>query len=380
MKKILIFSILLFGLLACEKDFSLNTEFSVPTALNSPDLVEIDLTSGEMVELSWDGGGAADSSLVIYQVLIDEEGGDFSNPLDTLLSDLGGRARLNMTHANLNGLARRAGIEPQSTGKLVWTVITSKGGVTKPTNVVKEISVLRPEGIDNFPTNLYLYGDATENNGNGGLPFRMAAEGVFVIYTEIPVSGDVHFTSGASEEAFTYYADASGKLNEGTGLYAIEQGADPYRITVDFNTLAVKTETISEVRAIWGANFDVIGNLDYIGDGVFQAEDCQIIFLDPSRPETNPPSWLGWTEERYYFIANVDGTELCWGRKDGVSSERPTGEESLSFYELGEFPWNQWDHLWKMSGALDYKSCTITIDTNTQGFMVHQFSDVVPIN
>ncbi|MGQ1889247.1 SusE domain-containing protein [Thermophagus sp. OGC60D27] len=380
MKKLLILGLILSGIWACEDDYRLNTEFNTPTDLYSPESVDIDLSSGDVVEFSWTGGGAEDSSTVIYQVLFDEEGGDFSSPLDTLLSDLGAQPKLTITHTQLNTIARKAGIVPESTGKLRWTVLASKGGVVQPSNVVNEIIVTRPEGIDNFPEALFLYGDATENDGNGGLQFRKEEEGVFVIYTKIPVPGDIYFTSSTSEDFFTYYAGSDGKLTEGTGAYSIDENSNPYRITVDFNSLSVKTEVISNVRVIWGATYDVIGNLDYIGNGVFQAEDCEIIFIDPSRPETNPPSWLGWTEERYYFIANVEGEDLCWGRKDGVSPERPTGDESLSFYEIGEFPWSQWEHLWKMSGDLDYTSCTITIDTNIQGIMVHRFSDITPLS
>lgn len=380
MKKLLILGLILSGIWACEDDYSLNTEFDAPTDLYSPEVVDIDLSSGNVVEFSWTGGGASDSSSVIYQVLFDEEGGDFSSPLDTLLSDLGAKPKLTISHTQLNTLARKAGIVPESTGKLKWTVLASKGGVVQSSDVVGEITVARPEGIDNFPEELYLYGDATENDGNGGLSFRNEEEGVFVIYTEIPTSGDVFFSSSTNEDSYTYYASSDGKLTEGIGTFSIDENTNPYRITVDFNSLSVKTEVISDVRAMWGATYDVIGNLDYIGEGVFQAENCEIIFIDPDRPETNPPSWLGWTEERYYFIANIDGVDLCWGRKDGVSSERPTGDEPLSFYEIGEFPWSQWEHLWKMSGDLDYTFCTITIDTNIQGIMVHQFSDIESID
>ena len=98
-----------------------------------------------------------------------------------------------------------------------------------------------------------------------------------------------------------------------------------------------------------------------------------------SRPETNPPGWLNWIEERYYFIAKVNGTDKCWGLRDGVSAERPLGSETASFYELIETPWSQWDHLWKMSGSLDMKKCTITINTNKNGLMIHEFSNIQPL-
>lgn len=152
------------------------------------------------------------------------------------------------------------------------------------------------------------------------------------------------------------------------------------RLTVDFNTMKMTTDRIGRsVRCIWGATFENIAVLEYKGNGIFEGAG-QIVFIDPSRPETNPPSWLGWTEERYYFIANVNGAEMCWGRHDSVSPERPVGGEPLSFYALYEFNWSQWDHLWKMKGSLDRTRATITINTNADGLMIHTFTNVTPLN
>jgi len=138
-------------------------------------------------------------------------------------------------------------------------------------------------------------------------------------------------------------------------------------------------DKIANIRALWGASYDVIGSFVYKQNGIFEADNSVIKFLDPSKPETNPPSWLGWIEERYYMIASVNGEDKCWGRRDAVSGERPLGTEPLSFYELEEFPWTQWDHLWKMKGSLDMTQCTITINTNKEGLMVHEFSNIVPL-
>ncbi|MGV8095061.1 MAG: SusE domain-containing protein [Mangrovibacterium sp.] len=380
MKRILYFIVLLIAGFGCEEDYNLNTQFSVPTELTPVDPVTIDVTSTNNVVLSWTGGGAEDGSLVIYQVLFDKEGGDFSNALDTLLSDMGINPTLTLTHATLNSIARKAGIQPEATGELIWTVLASKGGEVRPSNLTGTITITRGEGIDNFPEQLFLFGDVTENDGAGGLPFRKAANGVFVIYSKIPASGEIFFKSSTGGEGFSYYATETGKLKEGEGAYPVQANNNPYRITVNYNTLNVKTEVISDVRAIWGATFGVIGNLEYVMNGKFRADNARIVFVQQDRPETNPPSWLSWVEERYYFIAKVDGVDKCWGRKDGVSPERPVGGEPLSFYEIGEFTWSQWDHLWKMKGSLDMTTCTITLDTNIQGLMAHQFSNVTPIN
>lgn len=370
--KIVLGVMVIASLPACQKEYTLDADFSVPTTLNSNAPITLDVTSANTIVFTWEGGGAADGGLVLYTVLFDKEGGDFSNPIETVKSDLGAKPSLTMTHSALNVLARKAGIPPQSTGKLVWTVHASKGGVVKQSELKGEIQVTRGEGIDNIPTELYLYGSGAEIAGQA---FRQAEESVFVIYTELK-TGEIEFRSGKNNDAF-YYSATNGKLSEGKKVMNSTAKANAIqRITVDFNTLQVKTEQVgNSVRCIWGATYNDIAVLTYIGEGKFQGSGS-IRFLDPSRPDTNPPSWLGWTEERYYFIAKVNDADVCWGRHDSVSAERPVGGEPMSFYALYEFTWSQWDHLWKMSGSLDNKTATITIDTNNNGLMVHTFSNI----
>lgn len=382
MKKILLFNLvvtLLIAVTSCnDEDYSFNPTFTTPTELSSPKSITLDVTSGVPVILSWTGGGAEDGGIILYNVLFDKGDGDFSQPLATYKSDLGAEPQLTITQADINTIARNAGIKPEGTGTIKWTVLASKGGEVKTCSQVAEIVVTRGEGIDNIPSNLYLYGAATENGGKGGLQFRQVANGVFCIYTKLG-SGDVSFLSSTGSDAYTYYIDVNGKLKEGTEATAIEHGGEVSRITINFNTLSMSVDKINtSVRCIWGATFNNIAVLQYAGNGKF-ASDGDIRFLNPADPSTNPPSWLSWIEERYYFIAQVNGRDMCWGRGDKISAQRPSGNESPSFYELHEFSWSQWDHLWKMRGALDNTHATITIDTNANNLMTHTFTNVTSL-
>jgi len=360
---------------SCGKEYQLSTDFMVPTELASPAKVVLDVASADNIVLSWNGGGADDGSYVLYEVIFAKKGTDLSNPVERIKSDFGANPKLTLTHATLNTIARKAGIAPGETGEISWSVLTSKGGDVKATDGRKDIEITRGEGIDNMPNNLYLYGEGNESNGTEGSLFRKAADGIYILYSKVSGNGQLELKGKVGEEEFGYYLD-SDKLKEGAETIQVAANTNPYRITVDFNTLTVKTEVISNVRCIWGATYDVIGQLDYVGDGRFVAANRPIRFIDPSKPETNPPSWLSWIEERYYFIATVGDADKCWGRMDGVSSERPMGGEPLSFYELGEFAWSQWDHLWKMKGDLNSKRATITIHTNKENLMVHEFSNI----
>lgn len=380
MKKLIFALLAAVLMIGCTEVYEFSTEFSAPTTLNSPASLALDVASANNVKFTWSGGGA-EQGIVIYEVLFDKAGGDFSNPVFRSFSDLGVDTTFTITQAMLNSVARKAGIAPESTGSIQWTVTASKGGIVKQSGLSKEISVTRPGGIDYTGNTLYLYGSATENSGQGGLAFRKASDGVFVIYTQVGTAGDIYFKSTTAKDAFVCYVDNTNKVIEGTGSSSLEANAsgEIYRITVDLNTQKMTIDKIKNIKAIWGATFNVIGNMLYKGNGIFEATNCKIKFIIQNRPDTNPPSWLSWIEERYYFIANVNGVDKCWGRKDGVSPERPTGSETAAFYELNEFAWSQWDHLWKMKSTLDLTSATITIYTNKDGLMMHEFSNVQPL-
>lgn len=381
MKNIVLVFILALLMVGCKEEYVFDAEFTTPTVLNSPASVVIDVASPTNVILSWEGGAAA-QGYVTYEILFDKAGGNFSEPIYRSFSDLGVSSTFTLTHSTLNTIARKAGIGTSSTGNVIWTVTASKGGEVKNSDLTKEISVTRGDGIDYTGTTLYLFGTATENNGAGGQVMRKAADGVFIAYTNAAVNGNYYFKSSTTDsDPFICYADETGKIIEGDGSYSVDANAEGevYRVTVDLNTQKMTIDKIVNLRAIWGATFDVIGSLTYQGNGIFKADNCTIKFIMTSRPETNPPSWLGWIEERYYFLAEINGADRCFGRRDGVSAERPLGTEPPAFYELEEFAWSQWDHLWKMKGSLDLTKCTITVNTDKDGLMIHEFSNVVPL-
>ena len=176
-KKLLFIAAAVLGIAAGCQKYELNTDFSMPVELDSPSNVILDVTSSSTVVLSWNGGGAADGGVLLYNVLFDKTGGDFSEPLATMPSDLGAKNTLTLTHAQLNTLARKAGVKPNETGSFIWTVTASRGGVTKTFDGYASLSVVRGEGIDNIPEHLYVAGSAALEAGQ---EFRMEEEGLFV--------------------------------------------------------------------------------------------------------------------------------------------------------------------------------------------------------
>ena len=118
MKKIIWIFTLLLLVVGCKEEYVFNAQFTSPTSLNSPATVVINVASPDNIQLSWNGGGAA-SGLVIYEVLFDKAGGDFSSPVYRSFSDLGVDTTFTLTNALLNTIARKAGIATASTGNVI---------------------------------------------------------------------------------------------------------------------------------------------------------------------------------------------------------------------------------------------------------------------
>ena len=373
MKKITLLLSALLALGACQKHYEFNTDFTLPTELDSPSAVSLDVTSTQTVVLSWNGGKAADGGLVLYEVLFDKEGGDFSSPVDVRKSDQGALPQLTLSHAELNTISRKAGIKPNESGTLIWTVKASKGGVSRILEGHGTIIITRGEGIDNMPTQLFVAGSAASEAGQ---EFRVAEEGVYVIVTRLK-AGNLHFSS-LKEGGDVFYATASGKLVEGEGDYTVSEAPATglARITVNFNTLGLSMETIAtEIHAQWEATHADFAVLEYQGDGVFSGEG-EAVFLGPGRDGT--PDWCSWVEERYSFIVNIDGNNVRWGSFEGGNAFTPTGEDS--FYYIKEAPIADWDGLWKMDHALDLKMVRATVYTNKDNqftHMVEQAGEIV---
>ena len=359
-----IFSALLILATACQKPYELNTDFTMPTTLTCPASVVLDVTSAATVELSWQGGGAADGGIVLYEVLFDREGGNFSDPVTVLPSDLGAGTTLTLSHAELNAIARKAGVKPNETGSFIWTVRGSKGGVSQTFNGSQSLRVTRGEGIDNMPERLYVAGSAALEPGQ---EFRVVSEGLYSIVTRLG-AGSLYFTP-EKNGGNPYHASAEAKLIEGAGSYALEAAPATGlgRITVDFNTLSLKIESISTtINAEWEATHVPFAVLEYQGNGEFAGEG-EAVFYGPGRDGT--PSWCSWVEERYSFLLEIDGATKQWGANTGGNAWTPDGTEE--FYYIVEAEKADWNNLWKMDHALDLSRVRVTIWTNKDNRFTH---------
>ena len=212
------------------------------------------------------------------------------------------------------------------------------------------------------PSELALYGSGAEVEGQA---FRQTGNGVFEIYAKLK-DGVLSFKSSNKN----YFLDAEKGLLEGAGegVSTATIDGEATRIIVNFQNNSVTFDTINKVRLIWGCNFVDVMALSYTSAGKWEGEGV-VNFVPPGDPTC---SWLTWTEQRYYFIPTINGAqEKCWGRKDTVTGNDLYPSDEPDFYDINEFGWSQWDHLWKFSEDMNGATVHILIDTNKDGVMTH---------
>lgn len=187
-------------------------------------------------------------------------------------------------------------------------------------------------------------------------PFRKAAEDKYVIYTKV-YGSDVKYVYNGQEHALTIPEDKKGEV---------------VRVTVTPSTSAVTYDKINSwVWCKFACNYYDIAGCEYRGCGKFVAENKSVVFVDPNNAATNPPSWLSWVEDRYYFIPNVNGNNICWGMADGAVNNDGKYNGDESFWNVDEFSWDQWSHCWKFDGSLNGANVDFEINTNNAGKFTH---------
>src|SRR5437588_863855 len=133
MKKIFLLGlvVILFAaaLNSCKKDVkTLNLGVQPVTAINAPandTSIIIAPATGQSVVFKWTASASQD--LVLYEVVFDKQGGDFSKPIYTVVSDGSGvQTQATVSQKTLNMIANSAGIAALASGPIKWTVVTSK--------------------------------------------------------------------------------------------------------------------------------------------------------------------------------------------------------------------------------------------------------------
>ncbi|WP_423148001.1 SusE domain-containing protein [Rubrolithibacter danxiaensis] len=352
----------------CKKDKELNhTQVSEVKNLFAPEnnkYVKLEPASGSLV-FEWEQARAEDNGLVLYEVLFDKEDGDFSKPLYSVSSDNNGLYnKLSMSYADLNKVANAAGIQPLGTGKVKWTVVSSKGINVQNSSVSNVLELERPAGFTEIPAQLYLTGSATESGDDlsKAIPFKQVSNGVFEVYTSLK-DGTYTFAERNTGTPATYSLNGD-KMQEG-GSTTVSGDAKVYRISLNFNNASATVTEIISVGLWFSADNKIWYDLPYTGNSTWEIDNAAVVF--------HQEDW--GRDERYKFkftVKDASGAESAeWFGSKNRDNGRPDAGTPLSYWEMYPVDNSQYDYTFKFNGDADNKNADIKVDFNASGAYTH---------
>lgn len=389
-------------LFACdEKDYSLSTELVEMGTLETPQMDEhlnIDLENDTGINFTWSPAKSEDGGLVLYTVKVDEEDGNFEDPIYEVSSDNGGGATsLTVSPARLNIIAAEAGIDQLQTGNIIWTVEASSSYNRESFPDRSVLSLTRPEGLAVFPEFMYIYGSATEaaemSQGvafkeiTSQLPNEDFQPGTFESITRLSPGEFFIANSNNPDSAAThYFVNEEGKIRQGDEPTTSDLPEGVYRIRMNLSTATISFEEISDIELYIMANQITKAELTYIGNHTFESTEGYFEFLTPGAPEA--PDWLGWEEERYRFRFMVDGVQSYIGSFHNADmngslvpglnafNARPNGAEPVYYYNtyfLGPDA-EYWQGAWKFADHYNGAPFTVRIIFDPKAdYYYHEF-------
>ncbi len=378
-------------LVSCDdEDYQLDPDFVSMGNLESPsesEVINVDPENGQDIMFSWSPAKTADGGAVYYTIKFDEEGGDFSDPLYSSVSNNGGAATtFNMSHSRLNVLAAESGIQQLETGKIIWTVEATSSYFVEDYPNAAAMSLRRPEGLAIFPDFMYIYGSATEaatlqnavafKEISNELPNDNFQPGVFESITKMQ-PGEFFIVNGKEESVddfTTYYINEEGKIRVGDEPSEFDMEEAVYRVRMDLAKASITFTKISNIRLYIPANDITKAELQYVGNHTFEATGAYFDFLVPGAPEA--PSWLGWEEERYKFKFQLGDDQTSYigsYQNEGLNGSlvpgldgyngRPNGGEPdyyNNIYFLGPDA-GYWQGAWKFPDAFNGVPFTVRL-------------------
>ncbi|GAA4314173.1 hypothetical protein GCM10023149_10240 [Mucilaginibacter gynuensis] len=342
----------------CKKDITLqNTNVTEVKNLFLPEnnkFVKLDPPAGT-IAFEWEQAKSADNGFVLYEVAFDKENGDFSKPIYTIPSDQNGlQNKLTIAYKDLNKIAQLAGIEALATGKLKWTILSSKGINVKVGTEKRILEVERPAGFSEIPADLFLTGTATEGGDDlsKAVHFKQTAAGIFEAYTSLK-AGTYHFVERNAGTPKTFSINDKSIIIEGGTTTVAANNVS--RIVVDFTTASATVDQIVSLGLWFAADNKIWFDLPYTGAGTWAIDNASIVF--------HQESW--GRDERYKFrftMKGADGKQFTefWGSTN--SDNQPADASTpAAYYKLVPVNNSQYDFSFKFNHAADNGKADIKV-------------------
>jgi hypothetical protein len=349
---------------ACKEEMGkINNQLSLVQTLVEPanaKTVVLQPAASATLYFEWEACKVDDSGTALYQIAFDKSTGDFSNPVYVANSDNNGYQNFaNITHKQMNKIAKMMGFGPSATGTFKWTVFSTKGMQTMKASQENTISITRLAGFDDvdIPVDVYVTGDGSEGGTDLSKAQKMKAlgEGVFEVYTKLTAGKSFHFVDDTKGTPNTFSTNNGLVMKEGTSTVPAD---GVYCVTLDFGTGASSYSLVTRIGFYFSPSGAILFDLPYIGNGVFQAKNQTVTFKQEN-----------WGRDQRYkfrmFIKENGGTavekELEWSTLNQTDSP-PTASSPASYYYLLLISnLTQWDNKWKLMSDFDGVPATYTI-------------------
>lgn len=381
------FAAVLFFLVSCQE----NEVYDYPVPVNlitplSDSTIVIDPEMETDFVFEWSELPESEG-VVSYLVLFDQDGTKFESPVFSIESDNGGlQTKLSLSHTMLDSIAIKVGIPAKRSGIVRWAVdaIVEQDTIT---SIAGRIELRRPTSLGTVPTELYIYGTATEagNNPEQAIRFHSISDGYFDLFATLK-NGTYKIVNAQSAEAVSYFiSDGELFLGDQEMEYASEESWN--LLQIDFNSAEALTVEILAIEVIIPANENIIATLSHQGNNLFTASNVVFDFLVPGGPDS--PEWLTWVEERYRFRLVTTGGNIFYGSYLDASmfgvyipdmtpfAQRPDGEEPPQYNNVYAIPftignYEDWAGCYKFPTVADGNPVNISLNLDPdQSVYVH---------
>lgn len=343
---------------SCKKDVkTLDLSVQPVTTINAPandTSINIAPATGQSVVFKWTASASQD--LVLYEVVFDKQGGDFSKPIFTVVSDGSGvQTQATISQKTLNMIANSAGIAALASGTIKWTVVTSKVTNNLASATSHTMTLTRPAGFATVPTALYLTGSATEKGTDvtKAIPFKKLSDGVFELYTSLQ-PGTYTLIDNTAGTPVTY--SINGPAITLNGQTTVSGSKAVYRLSLDFNNAAATLTQIVSVNMYLAINNQTWFTLPYIGNSQWEIDGAQVVIPQES--------WGDESRYKYHFVVKdaVGNQGDEWYGSANRDNPDPTLTTDPSYFYMYPAPSNEWDNCFKMVPSYSGKACNINVN------------------
>lgn len=371
--KLAVLASLLVAFIGCKEDELKDTKVTAVKALYEPTegkSVVLQSSASASLYFEWEPAKAEDSGMVLYEVAFDKVGGDFSAPLYRMASDNnGGYNHATLTHKQLNKIAGMAGIESAATGKLIWTVFSSKGINDIKADTSRTIEITRLSGFADIPVDVFVTGEGSEGGADLSKAniMKSTSNGEFEIYTKLTAGKTYHFTDAKVGTPRLFYVQ-NNLVKEGvTTVTTAKTGV--YRINLDFNLGAAVYTEITNMQMFFCPTNSFLFSCDYTANGTWKALSKPITFKTE-----------GWGKDERYKIKmttiNAAGETVgeWWGTPN--TDSRPTSSSPASYYYVFPVDNSQWNGKFKFASEIDGSLSDVTVFLQATGPYTHEVKKV----